>query len=85
MKLSLIGECWREMRRHEDRDERFGASERSRRYITRFLVANDMNAKRTRCGHCGFVVPAGEECPLCEQELKTAGFPANALQALFEN
>lgn len=42
-----------------------------------------MSTGRTRCGHCGFVVPAGDECPLCEHDLEAAGFPATALQTLF--
>lgn len=52
-----------------ERNEQFGGSERSWWYIARCLVGGDMSTGRIQCGHCGFVVSAVDECPLCEQDL----------------
>lgn len=40
-----------------------------------------MNLDRTLCGHCGFVVAVGTECPLCQHDFDDGDVPAEAPDA----
>lgn len=42
-----------------------------------------MSTERTPCGHCGFTVPVGEQCPLCEHDLETGRSLSDTLAGLF--